>query len=437
MRIFARWALTTPERLRSDVVVTVEGDRISDVTEGRPLDADRVVDLLTPGYANCHSHAFHRGLRGRVNGVRDDFWSWRDAMYALAARLDPDRYRSLATLVFREMLLAGFTSVGEFHYLHRDRRGVGYADSNAMGNALIEAAGEAGIRLGLIDVCYLYGGLDGAGYRPLEGVQRRFGDRDVEAYLARVSELPESERVCILRGVHSLRAVSFDELARLVAASGASPWHMHLMEQPKELEAIVGYYGERPLKLLAASGLLSPTATLVHLNQLAEDEVAAVARSGAVTCACPTTEEDLGDGLTPAARLLSARGRVSVGTDQHVRIDPFAETGRIDAHERLRSGVRTSATTSALWSTLFAHDTVGFEGVGRLEVGALADMVAIDLNELGIAGAAPEEIPRFGTRSSVVGVWVAGELAANDIQEERRALGRRLRELIEHIEEEH
>jgi len=435
VKIFASWALTTPSTLLANVVVHAESGRISEVVDGHPRDADYVVDFLTPGYANCHSHAFHRGLRGRMMGTHHDFWSWRRAMYAFADRLDPDRYQAFATLVFREMVLAGFTSVGEFHYLHRDRNGVSYSDPNAMGVALIEAAHEAGIRLGLIDVCYLYGGLDAGGYRPLEGVQRRFGDQDVDGYLDRVGQLVESDRVRIVRGAHSLRAVTVDELARIVGVNGSRPWHLHLMEQPKEVEALQGHYGERPLALLAAQGMLSSTTTLVHLNQLSyrNDQVEAeiLANTGAVTCACPTTEENLADGLSVGGYLLTHGARVSIGTDQHVSIDPYVETTRVDAHERLRTLDRSSVATSSLWSTLFGHDTIGFSGAGRLEPGALADMVGIDLEEPGIAGADPYEVLRVGTRASIAKVWVGGELVVTDAARERRALGAQLRSMIE------
>lgn len=429
MKIYAKRALLAPTDLVSDVVVSVEADRIVGVEATGPEGSDYRVDLLTPGYANCHSHAFHRGLRGRVGGA-GDFWAWREMMYAFADSLNPERYLELATLVFREMLLAGFTSVGEFHYLHHDRRGVNFADSNAMGLALVEAATQAGIRLGLIDVCYLHGGIDQGGYRPLEGVQRRFGDQSVDDYIDRTSRLAggftDSQTVRILSGLHSLRAVTIGEVEQVVAQNSGLPWHLHLMEQPQELVELVGYYGQRPLPLLEERGLLDHSANLVHLNQVDDDEVAALVRTEAVTCACPTTEEDLADGLSPAARLLAAGARVTIGSDQHAHIDPFLEASRIDAHERIRSLRRTSVSTSALWGTLAGHDSIGFSDAGRIEEGALADMVAIDLNELGVAGADPFEVVRFATRSAVSMVWVGGKIVAADIEEERRALGAEL-----------
>lgn len=434
MKIFADLALVTPGDLRSKMVVTVEGGRIVGLEEGEPEGSDSAVGFLMPGACNGHSHAFHRGLRGRAMQGADDFWRWREAMYRLAERLEPDTYLELATLVFREMRLAGFTSVGEFHYLHHGANAQTYADRNAMGRALIEAARRAQVRLGLIDVAYLHGGLGDAGYLPLQGVQRRFGDVDVETYLDRVGELDDSAMVRIVRGAHSLRAVSLSELAVIVEAVDGAPWHLHLMEQAREVDAFVGYYGERPLRLLEDRGLIGPSTTLVHLNQVIESELACLVRTGAVNCACPSTEEDLGDGLSPAGRILRAGARVSIGTDQHVHIDALLEASRIDAHERLRTHQRSSVHTDALWSTLWAHDTIGFGEAGRIAPGALADLVALDLSEPGIAGVDPVELVRLGTRAAITKVWVDGRETTTDIDEERRELGMQLRATLARIE---
>ncbi|WP_298207689.1 formimidoylglutamate deiminase [Ferrimicrobium sp.] len=434
MKIFANLALVAPGDLRSKVVVTVEDGRIIGLEGGAPEGSDSVVEFLIPGACNGHSHAFHRGLRGRAIQGADDFWSWREAMYRLAERLNPDTYLELATLVFQEMRLGGFTSVGEFHYLHRSANGQNYSDQNAMGRALIEAARLAQVRLGLIDVAYLHGGFGNRGYLPLEGPQRRFGDTDVEAYLARVGELTDTATLRIVHGAHSLRAVSLSELATVVDAIAGAPWHLHLMEQAKEVDEVVAYYGERPLRLLEDRGLISPSTTLVHLNQLIEFELACLVRTGAVTCACPSTEEDLGDGLSPAGQILQAGARVSVGTDQHVHIDALFEASRIDAHERLRTHQRSLVGVDNLWPTLWAHDTIGFGEAGRIEPGAVADLVALDLGEPGVAGADPSELVRLGTRAAISKVWVDGRETTSDIEEERRELGARLRETIAKLE---
>jgi formiminoglutamate deiminase len=433
VKIYARWALVAPDELRPSVVLTIADGRIEAVCEGGEREADEIVDLLTPGFSNCHSHAFHRGLRGRQLSAADDFWGWREAMYDFSAKLDPDRYREFATLVFREMLLAGFTSVGEFHYLHHGDGGQWYHDPNAMGQALIDAAEIAGIRLGLIDVCYLHGGLSQQGYLPLQGPQRRFGDRDPDHYLARVSELSSSARVRILRGIHSLRAVSLDEMEAVLAEGPVGPWHLHLMEQTKEVADIVGFYGQRPLELLSERGLLGPQTTLVHLNQLESDEVAIVRSHNAVTCACPSTEENLADGLSPAASLIAAGARVSLGTDQHMRIDALGEAGQLDAHVRLRTLRRTGLATADLWRALLAHETIGFGEVGRLEAGAWADLVAIDLGEVGIAGSDPFEVVRCGSRAAISKVWTAGVPVASELADERREVGRLLAELLQRL----
>ena len=175
--------------------------------------------IVLPGFANAHSHAFHRALRGRTHADGGTFWTWRQQMYALASRLDPDRYFALARAVYAEMVLAGMTVVGEFHYLHHDHRGRAYADPNAMGEALVAAAAEAGIRITLLDVCYLAGGLTDSGHQALVPVQQRFSDDTVDAWAARAHAFADrhtgSRTVRVGAAVHSVRAVPGEDLARL------------------------------------------------------------------------------------------------------------------------------------------------------------------------------------------------------------------------------
>jgi cytosine/adenosine deaminase-related metal-dependent hydrolase len=219
----------------------------------------------------------------------------------------------------------------------------------------------------------------------------------------------------------------------VVAEGPEGPWHLHLMEQAQEVSEIVGFYGRHPLELLATRGLLGSQTTLVHLNQITPEEVAIVRSSNAVTCACPSTEENLGDGLSPAVSLMAAGARVSLGTDQHVRIDGLGEAGQLDAHARLRTLRRTGLGAADLWCALLAHETIGFEEVGRLRTGAWADLVAIDLDEVGIAGADPREVVRCGSRTAISKVWVAGVPVVSEPAEERGELGRRLRELLDQL----
>ena len=207
--------------------------------------------VTLPGLANGHSHAFHRGLRGRTHAGGGSFWTWREQMYALAARLAPDSYLALARAVFAEMAQAGYTVVGEFHYLHHDHRGRRYADPNAMGKALIQAAADAGVRLTLLDACYLTGGLAATGHLRLEPVQARFSDGDVDQWRARVGLLKDLDQVRNGVAVHSVRAVPAGALGTIEEAAAERPLHVHLSEQPAENVATQAFYGCTPTECLS------------------------------------------------------------------------------------------------------------------------------------------------------------------------------------------
>jgi formiminoglutamate deiminase len=241
------------------VLIEVEGERITAVTEGvdPPAGAIRLPGVTIPGLANGHSHAFHRALRGRTHRAGGDFWGWRELMYQVAGALDPDRYLELATAAYAEMALAGITAVGEFHYLHHDPAGRPYADPNQMGEALIEAAGRAGVRLTLIDTCYLRAGLDG---QPLAGAQVRFGDGDADAWAERAGALRDRPGIRVAAGVHSVRAVDPAAMATVAAWADdrQAPLHIHLSEQARAVELderlATGRRGHhRPADLLAAA----------------------------------------------------------------------------------------------------------------------------------------------------------------------------------------
>jgi len=199
------------DQVEAGVLLEVVGDRIAGVVPGTPAPpagAERLDGLTIPGLVNAHSHAFQRALRGRAEDDEGSFWTWRAQMYRLAERLDPDSYHRLARAVFGEMALAGITHVGEFHYLHHGPGGNPYADPNAMGKALVAAAGEAGVRLSLIDACYLAGGIG----KPLEGAQLRFGDRDATAWADRVEQLEEGPELRVMAALHSVRAVPPEQM---------------------------------------------------------------------------------------------------------------------------------------------------------------------------------------------------------------------------------
>lgn len=422
MRIAADFALLSPTELATDVVVEVHGERITAIEHGRAGACDSAVELLVPGFANVHGHAFHRALRGRAS-LGADFWDWRSSMLAVAEILDPDRYRDLATLVYRELLLGGYTTVGEFHYLHHTRDGSPYRDPNAMGVALVEAARAAGCRYTLIDAAYLHQAPDHGEWAPTEGVLRRFADATVDAYLARTEELSEGATHRVQLAGHSLRTCTPSELVTIAQAARRG-WHLHLAEQHLEVEIVEAALGARPVALLEHAGLLGPELVAVHANAATAEELGTLARHDVVLCACPSTEEDLGDGPSPAANFHGLGGRLAIGSDEHVLADGLVEASRLEAHARLASRRRRGLDVAALWTALTAHHALGWPEAGRIAPGWLADLVAIDLHDVSLAGVTPEAIIQITTPARVVRVWVGGTEIVHDAAVERRELAR-------------
>ncbi len=318
-----------------DVLVEIEGGRFTRVTPASPAERSsrtRLPGLTIPGLANCHSHAFHRALRGRTQRGAGTFWTWREQMYAVAQRLDPDSYYALARATYAEMVAAGITTVGEFHYLHHQPGGVPYDDPNAMGHALIAAAADAGIRITLLDTCYLSSGFG----RPVETAQLCYSDRFAELWAVRTSQLCGSDTAVIGAAIHSVRAVPDHQLATVVAAATGRPLHVHLSEQPAEnADCRAAYGGRTPTRLLADHGVLGPLTTAVHATHLTDDDIALLGESGTHSCFCPTTERDLGDGIGPSRRLRAAGSPLTLGSDSHAVIDLFEEMRAVELDERL------------------------------------------------------------------------------------------------------
>ncbi len=376
-----------------EVAVDVEDGRIVGVEAGGAAggDAERLGGLVLPGAANAHSHAFHRALRGRIHAERGTFWTWRERMYELAARLDPDTYLDLARACFAEMAVAGFTAVGEFHYLHHGPGGSRYADENEMGQTMVQAAREAGIRITLLDACYLTGGFG----RDLDGVQRRFGDGDAATWAARVEDLQRrydaAEDVVIGAAVHSVRAVPAEQLPVVAAWAGShtAPLHAHVSEQPAENDACVAVHGMTPSGLLASAGLLGERSTAVHATHLTDADVRHLGDARAFVCLCPTTERDLADGVGPARALLDAGVRLTLGSDSHAVIDPFEEARAVELDLRLSTRERGHLLGHELLAalTVDGQASLGFADAGRIEPGARADLVAVDLASVRTAGA--------------------------------------------------
>jgi formiminoglutamate deiminase len=382
-----------PEGLARDVRFDIDSGRFSAVQAcARPDGAQSLPGVVLPGFANCHSHAFHRALRARTHGGGGTFWTWREQMYALADRLDPDTYLNLARAVYAEMALSGVTTVGEFHYLHHGPGGVPYADPNAMAEALRAAATDAGIRITVLDACYLAGGLDGSGHRDLDRVQRRFADADADSWADRVAALRESDGMRVGVAAHSVRAVPRPDLACVAKAAGSRPLHVHVSEQRAENEACLAHYGRTPVGLLASEGLIGPATTAVHATHLTADDVAVLGGAASTACFCPSTERDLADGLGPARPLADAGARLSLGSDQHASIDLPAEARELELGERLRTGRRGSFGSDELLSALTRHDSLGWPDAGSLVTGARADLVAVRLDTVRTAGADPAQV---------------------------------------------
>jgi formiminoglutamate deiminase len=400
---FADYAWLGGEELAPGVVLEDAGDgRLARVAAGQvpPAGAVHLSGIVVPGLANVHSHAFHRALRGRAQAGAGDFWRWRDRMYALAAVLDPDDVFELARATYAEMALAGITAVGEFHYLHHRPDGRRYAEANVMGGALIAAAAEAGVRLTLIDTCYLRSGFS-EGSRPA-GAQVRFSDGDAERWVQRVEELAGvgGSGWRLGAAIHSVRTV--DERSMAVVAGWAqrrgSPLHMHLSEQPAENQEALVATGRTPTALAEAAGALGPGAVAVHATHLTDADVKALGASGTGVCLCPTTERDLGDGVGPAGRLVAAGSPLSLGSDSHAVVDLLEEARLVELHERLAHHHRGGHPPAELLeaATAGGYRALGWSGdgdgpPGMLAPGGPADFVALDRGSVRLAGIDPAD----------------------------------------------
>ena len=404
--------------VEASVQIVVDAGRISAIETGVPPipSSRRLRGLVIPGLANAHSHAFHRALRSRTQRDRGSFWTWRKLMYDTAGQLTPERYQALATAVYAEMALAGITAVGEFHYLHHDVGGRPYADPNEMGKALIAAASAAGVRLTLLDTCYLRSGLDGA---PLsDGPQQRFGDGTAAAWAERVdglrNDVESDAQVIVGAAIHSVRAVPPAEMAAVVewADVHRAPLHVHSSEQTAEVDECIAVHDCTPTALLRDNGVLGPRTTAVHATHLTGQDIADMDRTATGVCFCPTTERDLGDGIGPAPALLAGQGPFSLGSDSHAMIDMFEEARAVELDERLARRERgiISAATLLESATAAGQYALGWMDAGALRVGAHADLVAVDTRSIRTAGggATAENVVFAASAADVTDVIVDG-----------------------------
>ncbi len=407
------------DRPTPDVRIEVDRGRITAVEpqQAPGPGATRLSGLTVPGLANTHSHAFHRALRGRTQHGAGTFWTWREQMYDVAGRLDPDTYLALATAVYAEMAMAGVTCVGEFHYLHHAPDGTSYDDPNAMGHALVGAAAAAGIRLTLLDTCYLAAGVDGA---PLAGVQRRFGDRDAQAWARRVDRLTPEPDAHWRAGaaVHSVRAVPADQIPAVAgwAADRHAPLHLHLSEQRDENQACQAVHHRTPTELLADLEVLGPRTTAVHATHVTDLDRTLLGDHGAGVCFCPTTERDLADGIGPARALVDAGAVLSLGTDSHAMIDMFEEARAVELNTRLWDERRGHFSTADLLAaaTAAGHRALGWPDAGAIAPGRRADLVTVALDSVRTAGGDPAAVVFTATAADVTHVVVDGRVVVRD-----------------------
>jgi len=425
--IFAESALL-PEGWQADVRVTMSGGIVTGVETGRKAEPGDVrADILVPGMPNLHSHAFQRAMAGlaEMRGPGDDnFWSWRETMYRFALAVSPDDVEAIATQLYVEMLEAGFTRVGEFHYLHHDRDGRPYGDIAEMGGRIAAASAASGIALTLLPVFYARGSFGG---QPPNAGQRRFiNDVDsfgrlVEANRKAISTLPGA-----LVGIapHSLRAATPDELAAILPLADGGPLHIHVAEQVREVEDCIAWSGRRPVEWLLGNMPVDGRWCLIHATHMTPDETSAMAASGAVAGLCPITEANLGDGTFPGVAFRAAGGRFGVGSDSNVRIGVADELAQLEYSQRLAARGRTMLAPAggsngrALFDAALAGGSAALGApAGGIAAGSPADLVSLRADHPTLAGKAGDSILDawiFTGARLVDGVWVAGRQAVTE-----------------------
>jgi formiminoglutamate deiminase len=413
-------------------------NKIANLTERStpPLGVHELNGMVLPGLANAHSHAFHRALRGRTHNGTGSFWTWRDQMYAAAARLDPELYLELATATFAEMVLSGYTVVGEFHYLHHARGGVGYANPNEMGDVLVEAAKRAGIRITVLDSAYLRGGFG----VELNEVQQRFSDGSARSWIRR-NEQPRASTSTARYGaaIHSVRALSFDDIRQVARWTNEAglPLHAHVSEQPAENELCIGNTGRTPVQLLHDARAITSGFCAVHATHLTDDDIALLGTAHATACFCPTTERDLADGIGPSRALRDAGALLAIGSDSHAVIDPFEELRAIEMHQRLVTNERGNHRVGEL---LVAGSAAGYRSLGwnggAIADGMAADFIVIDPSSIRLAGAdlsSAASVVYGATSADVSDVFVDGVWVVQDRKHIRVDVSDALRTSIDNV----
>lgn len=442
--IFAEQALL-PDGWRDNVRLTLAEGRITAVQPGAAAAAgDERHAILLPGMPNLHSHAFQRGMAGlaELRGPSaDSFWSWREVMYRFALSMTPDQVEAVAAQLYVEMLEAGFSRVGEFHYLHHDRDGKSYANLAEMAERIAAAAGETGIGLTLLPVFYAHSSFGGAA--PNQG-QRRFIN-DVNRFSRLVEKCRESVRALnqAVVGVapHSLRAATPEELIEVTALAPDGPIHIHIAEQVKEVEDCLAWSGARPVEFLLANAKVDKRWCLIHATHMTDTETVAMARSGAIAGLCPITEANLGDGTFAAPLFREHGGRYGVGSDSNVLIGLPDELRQLEYSQRLAHRARNvlavagGSTGRALFDAALDGGSVALgAGISQIAAGASADLVSLDPKNPSLAGKSGDAILDawiFANGGKVDCVWVHGfKQVSGGRHVKREAIAERFRSVM-------
>ena len=425
----------TPDGIHPNMLVALaEQGQIASIAEANIHDnahigqtyVDMPDTLLLPGFVNAHSHVFQRALRGhthrpqRLSVGQDTFWTWRHAMYAEAQRLTPEYVYDSAYTTYQEMVRAGYTTVGEFHYVHHQPNGKPYPRANAMAEAIISAARDVGIRLVLLMTAYAQSGFN----QPPEREQLRFCDASVDAYLQRVDDVRTGGDVAVGLAPHSVRAVPESWFRAIVeyCQTYNLPLHVHADEQLQEIEQCQAAHGCTPIELLDRFGALGPRTTIIHATHANATELALLAKNGCTVCVCPTTEGDLGDGIAPYADFIASDILLAIGSDSNTRLDPLEELRWAEYSARMRYQQRRvlvcekMASPGPLLLDIGTHGgaiALGQPQIGQLAPGKAADCVAIDLQHPSLRGWTPEDLLDtlfFGASADVIkAAWVNGK----------------------------
>ena len=433
-----------------NVRVCIEAERIVSVETARwPAPGDERHRLALPGIANVHSHAFQRGMAGlgeTRGATADNFWTWRELMYRFVERMSPDDVEAIAAQAYVDMLEAGFTRVGEFHYIHHDVCGAPYQDIAELATRIVAAAHSAAISLTLLPVFYAHAGFGG---RPPERLQRRFIN-DVESFGRLVDRcrrlLARDPSGIVGVAPHSLRAVTPDELAAIVPLAQNWPIHIHVSEQTREVDDCLAWSGSRPVQWLLDHVPVDHRWCLVHAIHTTAEELRGMAESGAVAGLCPVTEANLGDGIFDARVFLAHGGRLGVGSDSNVLIGPAEELRQLEYAQRLArrernvlAGETSASTGRALYDRALSGGAIalGVEAAALRE-GAIADIISLDAGHVALAcrtnDAVLDSFIFAAGRELVDCVWTCGrKVVTNGRHRDRDAIGSQFRRSLERL----